>query len=107
MKHIANMDQTPLPFVMDDGKTYADKGISEVWCVHGSGLDKRLCSVQLTIFEDGKPRVKPLVIFRGKGLTIKSKEQDSKDRPVQVLFKENALCDEPIMLDWISQQWNN
>ena len=48
------MDQTPLPFVLDDGKTYADKGSSETWCVSGSsGLDKRQFSVQLTIFADG------------------------------------------------------
>ena len=39
-KDIANMDQTPLPFVLDDGKTYASKESSEVWCVSGSsGLD--------------------------------------------------------------------
>ena len=75
MKDIANMDQTPLPFVMDDGKTNADKGSSEVWCAtHGSVLDRRQCSVQLTIFADGKSRAKPLVIFRGKGLRIKSKD---------------------------------
>ena len=65
-KDIANMDQTPLPFVLDDGKTYADKRSSEVWCVSGfSGLDKRQCSMQLTIFVDGVPRVRPLVVFRG------------------------------------------
>ena len=68
LKDIANMDQTPLPFVLDDGKTYADKGSSEVWCASGSsGLDKRQCTVQLTIFADGVPRVHPLVIFRKKG----------------------------------------
>ena len=66
MKDIANMDQTPLLFVMDDGKTYADKGSCEVWrATHGSGLDKRQCSAQLTIFADEKPRVKPLGIFLG------------------------------------------
>ena len=54
-----------------------------------------------------KSRVKPLIIFRGKGLSIKSKEQDAWDRRVQVLFQEKACCGEPIMLDWISQQWNN
>ena len=48
-KYIASMDQTPLLFVLDDEKTYADKGSSEVWCVSGSsGLGKRQCSVQLT-----------------------------------------------------------
>ena len=107
MKDIANMDQTPLLVAIDEGKTYADKGSSEVWCaIHGSGLDKRQCSVQLTIFEDGKPRKKP-VIFRGKGLRIKIKEQDAWDRRVKNLFQEMAWCDEPIMLDWTSQQWNN
>ena len=41
-KDIANMDQTPLPSVLDDRKTYADKGSSKVWCVPGSsGLDMR------------------------------------------------------------------
>ena len=72
MKDIANMDQTLLPFVMDDEKTYADKGSSEIW-YSGSGFEKRQWSVQLTIFADGKPRVKPLVIFRGKRLRIKNK----------------------------------
>ena len=73
MKDIANMDQTLLPFVMDDGKTYPDKGSSEVWyATYGSGLDKEQCSVQLAIFANGKPRMKLLVIFRGKGLRIKS-----------------------------------
>ena len=28
-------------------------------------------------------------------------------RRVQILFQEKAWCDEPIMLYWISQQWNN
>ena len=47
---------------------HADKGSSEVWCAtRSSGLDKRQCSVQLTIFADGKPRVKHLIIFEAKG----------------------------------------
>ena len=108
MKDIANMDQTLLPFVMDDGKTYPDKGSSEVWyATYGSGLDKEQCSVQLAIFANGKPRMKLFVIFRGKGLRIKSKEEDAWNRLVQVLFQGKAWCDKPIMLDWIFQQWNN
>ena len=51
---IANMDQTPLLFVMDDGKTYNQTGSKEIWCASGSsGLEKRQCTVQLTIFADG------------------------------------------------------
>ena len=80
MKDIANMDQTPLPFVMDNEKTFPDKGSSEVWCsTHGSDRYERQCSVQLTTFADGKPQVKHLVIFRGKGLRSKSQEHDAWD----------------------------
>ena len=51
LKDLANMDQTPLPFVLDDGKTYDKTGVDEVWCASGaSGLDKRQCTVQLTIY---------------------------------------------------------
>ena len=30
MKNSTNMDQKPFPFVMEDGKTHADRGSSEV-----------------------------------------------------------------------------
>ena len=54
------------------------KGSSEVWCASGSsGLDKRRCTVQHTIFADGVPRVRTLVIFRGKELRISGKEQEA------------------------------
>ena len=63
---IANFDETPLPFTFTNGLTYESKGASTVWVQGGSsGLDKRQCTVQLTIFADGIPRIKPLVIFRG------------------------------------------
>ena len=62
---IANMDQTPLPFVLDDGKSYDSTGAKEVWCSNASsGLDKRQCTVHLTIFADGVSRVRPTIIFR-------------------------------------------
>ena len=62
------MDQTPLPFTFADGHTYADKGSKSVWVRGGqSGLEKRQCTVQLTIFADGEPRIKPFLIFKGQG----------------------------------------
>ena len=52
LANIANMDQTPLPFVMDDDKTYNKTGSKEIWCTSGlSGLEKRQCTVQLTILQ--------------------------------------------------------
>ena len=43
---LANMDQTPLPFVKDDITTYEKTGTNEVWIASGqSGLEKRRCYV--------------------------------------------------------------
>ena len=65
------------------------------------------CSVQLTIFADGVARVRPLVIFRGKGLRITRKEQEAWDRRVQVAFRPKAWCDESMVKKWRSEQWGN
>ena len=57
---IANMDQALLAFVMDDCKTYNQTGSKEILCSRGSsGLEKRQCTIQLTIFADGVSRVRP------------------------------------------------
>ena len=101
------MDQTPLPFVMDDNKTYESKGAEEVWCVTGaSGLDKRQCTAQLTIFADSSV-LPPLLIFRGQGKRIKTEERRRWDQRVKVTFQPNAWCDENIMLEWVNEQWGN
>lgn len=71
---ITNMDQTPLPFCFMDGGTYADTGVKNVWVQSGAScLEKRQCTAQLTLFADGEPRVKPLLIFKGKGKRISIK----------------------------------
>ena len=85
------MDQTPLPFTFSDGETYADKGDRSVWVRGGaSGLAKQQCTVQLTIFADGETRVKPLVLFRGKGKRITLVELARYDKRVIVKFQPNA-----------------
>ena len=64
---LANMDQTPFPFVLDDGKTYDKNGVKEIWAQSGQfDLDKRQVTVQLTVFADGVDRVRPTVIFEAK-----------------------------------------
>ena len=104
LRDLGNMDQTPPPFVMDDNKTYESKGAKEVWCVTGaSGLDKRQCTAQLTIFADGSV-LPPLLIFRGQGKRIKTEERRRWDQGVKVTFQPNAWCDENIMLEWVNEQ---
>ena len=108
LRDIASMDQTLLPFVLDDEKTYDAKGSEEVWCSSGSsGLDKRQCTVQLTVFRDGDSRVRPTLIFRGQGKRIKPAEKSSWDKRMKVYFQTNAWCDEEIMKRWTAQEWGN
>ena len=100
------MDQTPLPHILDDNKTYATTNSKDVVAKAGnSGLDKRQATVQLTVFGDGVPRVKPFVI--GKGLQILKAEKEKWDKRVHVRFQPSAWCDEGIMLNWIRTQWGN
>ena len=68
-------------------------------------LEKK-CTVQLTVFADGVPKVKPLLIFKGTGLRIPDKEKQQYDSRVVVQFQENAWCDEKIMLFWVMHMWN-
>ena len=89
LHQIANVDQTPLPFSFTDGPTYETTKSSTVWVRGGqSGLDKRQCTVQLTIFADGQPRVKPLLIFRGKGKRISLREQLQYDKTSDCAISE-------------------
>lgn len=55
LRDIGNMDQTPLPFTFNSGKGYNDTGSKTVW--HrgaASGLEKRQCTAQLTVFANGE-----------------------------------------------------
>ena len=56
---LVNVDHTPLPFVLDDGKNYDKKGVKEVWAQSGqSGLDKRQPTVHWEKWEN--PFKKPI-----------------------------------------------
>ena len=46
------MDQTPLPFAMDDNRTYETTGADNGWIPSSqSDLEKHRCTVQLTILQ--------------------------------------------------------
>lgn len=62
-------------------------------------------TVQLTVFADGISRVKPLVVFRGKGLRISAMERALWDNRVHVVFQDNAWVDEEIFIWWIENAW--
>ena len=64
LRHIANMDQTPMPFKMGTDLTYNETGARTVWVKSlGSGLDKRQATVQLTVHADGIAQTPPMIVF--------------------------------------------
>ena len=70
-KQRLNVDQSPLPFVVNSKKTYefVEKGdkYHNTWISQpGSGLDKRQCTMQLMFRPEGN-QPKLGIIFRGKG----------------------------------------
>ena len=100
------MFQTPLPFVLHDGRTYDAKGSEEVWFRNGkSGLDKRQSAIQLTVFAGGIPRVRPTIIFRGEGKRFKASEKGSWGKRVKAYFQKKAWCDKQLMKEWTRDEW--
>jgi len=88
LQNICNMDQKPLSFEFMDDQTYNQIGEKTIWIQSSKyGLDKRQGTIQLTLFADGVPHLKPLIYFRGQGTgpTIVS-EQRQYDNWVIVKF---------------------
>ena len=46
-------------------------------------------------------------IFKGTGKRIPKTETDQYDKRVRVMWQRNAWCDEKIMKEWISTEWNS
>ena len=61
----------------------------------------------MIVSADGVDRVRTAVIFRGKGLRISTKEKQSYDRRVKVMYREKAWCGQENMKEWISTEWAN
>ena len=95
-----------MPFEIGTKSIYNDIGAQTVWVKSlSSRLDKRQATVQLTVHADGVPHTPPIIVFRGKGLRINSKEQQLWDKRVVVRFQENAWVDENISRQWVQSIW--
>ena len=94
------MDQVPLPFVVDQDKTYADKGSKQVWVPQpASGLEKRQATLQLCIRASGEQTIKPAIVFRGKG-NITSDEVAKYNKRVDVYFQVKGWMDIKTNKEW-------
>ena len=94
------MDQVPLPFVVDQDKTYTDKGSKHVWVSEpASGLEKRQATLQLCIRASGEQTIKPAIVFRGKG-NITLDELAKYDKRVDVYFQDKGWMDIKTNKEW-------
>ena len=102
-----NVDQVPLPFVIDQETTYDVAGTKQVWVSQpASGLDKRQATLQLCIRAEGKQNIKPAIVFRGKG-NVTSEEKEKYDQGVDVYFQPSAWMDSEINQKWTKQTLKN
>ena len=101
------MDQTPLPFEYLSGRTYNQRGKKTIWvqASQQSGWEKRQATIQLTIFADAVPGVKPLIFFRGQGVgaTVVA-EQQQYDPRVVAKFNPKAYANSSNMVEWLDEQ---
>ena len=103
-----NVDQSPLPFVIEKKSTYEelpDKNESrqhKVWISQpGAGLEKRQCSLQIVFRPEGQqPRI--AIVFRGKGF-ITEDERQAYHKDVDVYFQTNAWVDTAISVEWVNR----
>ena len=102
-KNRYNIDQVPLPFVVDQEKTYDVTGNKQVWVSQpSSGLDKRQATLQLCIGAEGDQHVKPAIVFRGKG-NVSSAEKTQYDQDVDVFFQTSAWMDSQLNQEWVKR----
>lgn len=99
-----HMDQIPMPVVFCGKRTLHLKGANDVAIrhPHGSGLDKRQCSLQLTIRAEGEQHIKPMLIFRGAGM-VSRKELDFYESltGIRCVCQSAAWADRRIMMNWL------
>ena len=103
-----NVDQSPLPFVIDKTRTYekvSEKGLSKqhkVWISQSMArLDKRQCSLQVVLRPEGlQPKLG--IIFRGKG-NIREEERACYHESVDVYFQAKAWADTAVSVDWVKK----
>jgi hypothetical protein len=89
-----NMDQVPFSFVRCHRRSYNLKG-SYCWIKNQgpSGIDKRMCTIVLTLRAAGEQIVKPFVLFRGQGSLSKKLIQELDEWGIPYGFNEKAWSD--------------
>ena len=98
-----NCDQLPMPFALNPRRSYNQKG-QPCWIakVGPSGLDKRQCTVHLTLRAEGDQIVPPVIIFRGLSCPTE-KERTALDslQNIRWAFQPKAWADQHFVRWWL------
>ena len=101
-----NVDQTPMPFVIDTKRPYEQieyKHTKKIWIAQpGAGLEKRQCTVQVCTRAEGiQPRI--VIIFRGGGKIVREDEKFAWHPDVDVYWQKNAWADTEFSIKWAQE----
>jgi hypothetical protein len=86
-------DQIPIPFVFGGTRSKNPRGEQCRIAQPGSGLDKRQATLHLTIRAEGEQIVKPVLVFRGRGLRIPASEIVQYPDNIKVVWQPKAWVD--------------
>ncbi|KAK3260231.1 hypothetical protein CYMTET_30799 [Cymbomonas tetramitiformis] len=102
-----NVDQVPIPFVMQSSRTYEQKGSGRVWVAGTKNADdKRFCTLMCTVRMIGldanghHQQPKQTICFRGTGARISQAEKDAYDKRVIVRWQPKAYYDQALCAEW-------
>jgi hypothetical protein len=110
LSEIYNIDQSPLLFKFLKGHIYAKKGEKTIRLKGSkSRHNKHIYTLQITIFTDGIPRYKPLLMFKGKP---KSKDrcrriEAKRYHPsIIVIFNKKTYTNTSNLINWVKNQYS-
>ena len=94
-----NVDQVPLPYVINQDRTCEESGSKQAWVFQpSSGLDRRQATLQLCIRASGEQIIKPAIVFRGKGNVV-AIERLLYDKRVDAYFQKSAWMDHGVNME--------
>ena len=100
-------DQIPIPFVFGGTRSKNPRGQQCRIAQPGSGLDKRQCTLHLTIRAEGEQIVKPILVFRGVGVGIRAEELVQYPENIKVVWQPKAWVDTSLFIDIIEDFGND
>ena len=84
--------------LLDEYKTYGHQGSGDIYCkIAGPDLERSHTAAENTLFTDGVPHIKPLIIFKEKRFRF-SNAKKAWGSKMRVLFQQNNWYDDEIMV---------